>query len=44
MIAAYEYQQQLEQAATQPRLSRNPIFRERELAETNFEYMIAAYE
>ena len=33
MIAAYEYQQQLEQAAAQPRLSRTPIFRERELAE-----------
>ena len=33
MIATYEYQHQLEQAATQPRLSRNPIYRERELAE-----------
>lgn len=33
MIAAYEYQQCLEEEATHPQVARTHIFRERELAE-----------
>ena len=33
MIAAYEYQQRLEEEAARPKVARTHIYRERELAE-----------